>query len=836
MIYWRLGWREARNRPGRAILTLLSVVIGVAAVVAVTIATGTTRKAFDQIYRTIAGRASLEVAAPVGTSFDEKILPQIESVTGVEAAAPMIQRRSIIYVNDRRVQVVALGIDPERDKSVHEFKLEEGKFFVEGGGVLLDQAFARNVGAKVGQDVELLTRRGNVKATIAGIYSTGGTATTGQGAALLMSLPAAQYYFKTPRKVDSVQIVVGTAASEKTVQDAIAKNLPEGLSVRPPAARSTMAAETALSTEQGMNMARAFALLVAMFIIANTFLINITQRRRQLGIMRAIGATRSQIARLIYSEALVTGILGTILGSLIGVVAARYLTEAMGMLYDTDLPAAGLSPLPFVFAAIFGIGVSLLGAALPARRASHLQPAEAMRTVLADDIEGVSRMFVVVGSILIAFSVCSLAASIQGWLPMAHSIWSSVGLLTGLVLVMPAALTPLSAAVSSLIGPFLRVEGKLARRQLLRHRSRTALTIGVVFIAVSTGIGLASSVIDNVNDVKNWYRKTIIADFFVRAMAPAMATGLGADLPDGLGDQVRAVPGITNMDAIRFISTNVGDVNAIVVARDYSDPTLQQFDLTEGDPEDVRQKLKDGQIVLGSVLSERTGLKAGDDVKLETKEGEREYRIAAVANDYHAGGLTMFMQREVAKETLGVDGVDAYVVKVDHAKLDEAKAALQKLADENGLLLQSFSDIQHHIDGMMSGVVASLWAMVALGLVVAAFGVANTLTMNVLEQTRELGLLRILAMTRQQVRKMIVAQAIMMGLIALVPGILAGVAVAYLINLATMSIIGHAVAFSIHPLLMAAGLIVGIVIVMGAAWLPAERAARVELNKALSFV
>ncbi len=836
MIYWRLGWREARKRPGRAILTLLSVVIGVAAVVAVTIATGTTRQAFDQIYRTIAGRAGLEVAAPVGTSFDENVIKQIDGMPGVEAAAPIIQRRSIIYVNDRRVQVVALGIDPKRDKAVHDFTLKEGQFFIDGGGVLLDEAFARNMNAKVGQDVELLTRRGNVKATIVGIYSTGGTATTGQGAALLMSLPAAQYYFKTPRKVDSVQIVLNTTADEKKVQETILKNLPEGLSVRAPAARSTMAAETALSTEQGMSMARAFSLLVAIFIITNTFLINITQRRRQLGIMRAIGATRGQISKLIYSEALFTGILGTILGSLLGIVAARYLTNAMGLLYSTDLPAAPLTPLPFILATIFGIGVSLLGAALPARKASHLEPAEAMRTVLSDDIEGVSRTFVIVGMFLIFCACCALAASILGWLPMAHSIWSSVILLTGIVLVMPAALTPLSAIVATLMRPILRVEGNLARRQLLRNRSRTTLTIGVVFIAVSTGIGLASSVIDNVSDVKNWYRKTIVADFFVRAMAPDMATGLGADLPDGLGEQVRAVPGITNMDAIRFISTHVGDINAIVVARDYSDTTLQQFDMEEGDPDVVRQQLKDGQVVLGSVLSERSGLKAGDDVKLETEDGEREYRIAAVANDYHAGGLTMFMQREVAKDTLGVDGVDAYVVKVDHDRLAEAKAALQKLADDNGLLLQSFSEIQQSIDHMMSGVVASLWAMVALGLVVAAFGVANTLTMNVLEQTRELGLLRILAMTRRQVRKMIVAQALMMGLIALVPGILAGVAVAYLINLSTMSIIGHAVEFTIHPLLMAAGLSIGFVIVVCAAWLPAERAARLDLNKALSFV
>ena len=100
----------------------------------------------------------------------------------------------------------------------------------------------------------------------------------------------------------------------------------------------------------------------------------------------------------------------------------------------------------------------------------------------------------------------------------------------------------------------------------------------------------------------------------------------------------------------------------------------------------------------------------------------------------------------------------------------KSRIALQKLVAENGLLLQSFSDVQHKIDAMMAGVVAGLWGMVVLGLVVAAFGVANTFTMTVLEQTREFGLLRVVAMTRNQVRKTIFAQALMMGLLALSAG------------------------------------------------------------------
>ena len=187
----------------------------------------------------------------------------------------------------------------------------------------------------------------------------------------------------------------------------------------------------------------------------------------------------------------------------------------------------------------------------------------------------------------------------------------------------------------------------------------------------------------------------------------------------------------------------------------------------------------------------------------------------------------------MAKTLLGVEGIDAYLIKADHRRLEQVRAALQKLTDEYGLMLQSFSDVQRSIDRMMNGVVAGLWSMVALALLVAAFGVANTLTVTVLEQTRELGLLRIIAMTRNQVRKTILAEALMMGLLALVPGIAAGVAIAYLINLATLSVIGHPVPFALHPWLMGGSFVGGLLVIAAAACVPAERAARLELALAI---
>lgn len=830
---FQIAWREFRQRPSRPLLTLLSIVIGVAAVVAVSIASSTTRNAFDAMYSTIAGRASLEVTAPVGTSFDEEVAETLRTLPMVEAVAPLIERRVILYIDDKNIRCVALGIDPEHDPAVHDFELIEGESLAEADGVMLDASFAKSQNLEVGDHVDLLTRRGIFRTRLIGIYSLQGTATTGNAATLLLPLRAAQYLFKTPREIDAAQIVLKNDADVQIAAAEIARILPSGVSVQEPAARNPIAEETSLSTELGMRMARDFALLVATFIITNTFLINVVQRRRQLGILRAIGATRGQVIRMIFREALVMGLIGTVLGSLLGIVAARYLSQAMGKLYQTTLPPADLTWQPFLFAVLCGIGISLVAAVIPAYKASRLSPLEAMRDVLPGDIRGTSWALPGFGLFLVISCSSIMAASILGWLSMFNAVWAAILLLAGIALVVPWALRPLSFLAALVIYPFAGIEGRLARRQLLRHRSRTTLTIGVVFIAISTGIGLASSVTDNVEDVKNWYQKTIVADFFMRAMAPDMASGLAADLPDTIGPRIERVPGIQSLDAVRFVSVKAAGERAILVARDQSSNSAPELELVEGDLDRLRDQLRRGEVAVGSVLAQRANLKLGGNIMLETEQGERPFRIAAIVKEYRAGGLTIQMEREVARNELGVDGVDAYIIKVDHERLSQIRKDLQKIADDNGLLLESFSDIQQSIDRMMSGVVASLWGMVVLGLAVSAIGVTNTLTINVLEQTRELGLLRAVAMTQNQVRKTIFTQAMIIALLALVPGVAAGVAIAWLINMATFPVTGHAVQFTVHPSLLVGGLVAGIVVVAIAAWVPANRAARLDLPTTL---
>lgn len=830
MVYRQLGFREARKRPGRAILTLASVAIGVAAVVAVTFTLRSTQDAFDRIFQSLAGRASLEVAAPIGEAIPSALAAKVSQIPGVEAVAPRLQRPAVLFANDERVQVIAAAVDTKQDQQVHEYKVVEGESLGNGDEVLLNNLLAENLGVGVGDEVFLLTRSGRIPLTVSGLFESASSALSGQGAGVLLPLARGQQWFRAPRRLDVIQVVVADDADEATVRSAIEAELPENAGLRNPAGRSTMAQETVLSTNQALAMARSFILLVAVFVITNTFLISVTQRRRQLGILRALGGTRSQIAKLVMTEAAAMGIGGTIIGSLLGVAIARYLSHAMGAIYETSLPPVELTPGPFIWAAVFGIGMSLLGAAMPAYKAAHLSPLDALRDILPDEIEGYHRWYAIAGSIIVAICGVLLYLSIQGRVGQDVAVYAGVLGLVGLVLLLPVSLSAITAAVAALLPQQMRVEGQIASRQLLIHRSRTTLTVGVVFIAASAAIALANTVLDNVQDIKDWYRKTLIADFYIRATMPDMATGMAADLPDGLGEELRALDGVTGIDPLRMISAKTGNENVILLVRSFDDATMQQFDIVEGDEATIRDSLAAGEVVIGSVAGKRAGLKVGDDMPLDTDDGVKHFRVAAIVNDYQAGGMTVYMDRATAEKQLEVGGVDVYIVKADRSKLEQVREDLLKLSREHGLIVQSFSELQGEIESMMAGVDAGLWGMVALGLLVATFGVVNTLMISVLQQAFEFGLLRVIAATRGQIRKVIFAQALIMALMAMVPALLTGVGIAYLINLATYGVTGHMIEFQFHPWLWTGALVGGLVTIMIAAWIPAESASRVELG------
>lgn len=439
------------------------------------------------------------------------------------------------------------------------------------------------------------------------------------------------------------------------------------------------------------------------------------------------------------------------------------------------------------------------------------------------------------GGTLTVIGLTIQALSVLRLIDLSDVVLGALLMKVGMVFLLPALIGDLTAWVTWLLRFFLKTEGMLARRQILRHRGRSSLTIGIVFIAMGTGLGMASTILDNIGNVESWYSRSIVGDFFVRAAMPDMNSGQSADMPAGLAEKVVAMPGVALVDSLRFVRARSNESSVIVVVRKFNSDTQDYFDLTEGTEAEVMKGVRSGDVVLGSVLSQRLNLHVDDTLPLETNEGSTTLRIVGVTNEYIAGGLTLYLESEYAKKLLSVEGTDVIIVKAKPNDLALVEKQLRTLCDESGMMFQSYVDLVKVIRNTLNGVVGGLWAVLALGSVIAAFGLINTLAMNILEQTREIGMLRVVAMTRSQIRKMILAQALIMGIIGIVPGVLTGLWIHFVINLTTMPVTGHDVLFKIYPWLIVGAPLFELLVVVVASMVPAERAARLNVSIALQY-
>ena len=835
MWYWTITVGEIRQRPSRALLTLVSVLIGVATVVSVWLAVMTTRTGYRRMYEVVGGRAALEVVAEAGESFDDQLVPHLAQIPGVRAAVPTIQRAAIVYAGDHRVRALALGVAPQQDHLVRDYVLRKGKPLTAGRQILLESGFARSVGVDVGDELKLLTRRGVKRFEVAGILEPRGVAGFRGGSILFMPLEEAQRVFRSSGEVDTVSLVLNDDVTVEEFQATVSRYLPPGLVARPPAARTEIGRETMVALEGGMALSSAMSLVAAAVIILNCFFMSLTERWHQLAILRALGSTRRQLLGLVVREGLLLGVLGTILGILAGLAGAFLLIRGMERLLQVELPALQLGLQPILMGALLGIGISLAGVSIPAWFASRITPLEGMREMTSGDREAAHPWLTRFGLILLALAAAPALLISLGWLTAKAAIWPIMAALLGLVLLLPAAAGPLVRGMSPLLRLFTGLVGGLASRQVLRRRLRTSLTAGVLFVVTAMNVAIGNAVLDNMADIKEWYRRTIVGDFFVRAMMPDMTTGTAATMPEELSTQLQEIPGVSRVEKVRFISAEVAGNPVIVVARAFPQQTRPSLDLVEGDPVETLRRLRLGDAGISTVLARRTGLKIGDQITLSTPDGPHRTTIAGITNEYTAGGLVVVLDFDVAKRILGIHGADVFIVKVTPGRQAAVEPALQAVATQNGLILQSYAELTRLVDSMIAGVVGGLWVLMALGFVVASFAVANTLTMNVLEQTRELGLLRLVAMTRRQVRRFVLLQGLVIAAVGLVPGTLVGVLTAYGVNLLTHPVSGHPVEFVFRPEIVFGCLAVSFVIVLIAAYLPARRAAQLKIVEAIQY-
>jgi putative ABC transport system permease protein len=877
MVLWRFTFREILNRPGRATLTLLSIVIGVAAVVAVTVSTTTTHEAYEKMYVSLTGKANFEVVADEGAAaedqkqsdfFDQGVVKKFDGVPGVEAAVPSFQAmHELSYQGKEGVRFALQGVDVERAGALDDYELAEGSGFHAGNKpeVLMEAGFARGLGVRVGDAISILVKKNrsadDVEFRVIGLMKPKHVDLSQQAGLVFAPLPVAQAIKNLPGKINRISIVLEKGAKEGVIRKTLEERLPKGLTLVSPAARSPLARETLQSAEHGLQFAFWLSILLAIIMIVNTFLMNVGERRRQLAIMRAIGTTRGQIVRMLLTEAMVLGVVGTVLGCVLGIGGAMLLTSAMSRIYSGSIPPLHISPLPFILVAFIGPAISLAGALVPALLTCKITPIEGMRPIVTERNTKIPRWYVALSLIVFCLTGGLFAGCVAGWLPLAMLVPVGAIFTVAFVLFIPIVLPFLTRSSAVALYPFLGVEGQISSRQVLRRQIRMTLTIGILYVAVSTAVSMGTMIIDNVADVKHWFDVTMKGDFILRPISSSNSLAMDTQklMPISLGERIRGIPGVKSVDTLvpadswyyekkladalqhsspeswESLTAKATPEYIKVLIFDVTDPDTLPLVLKEGERDEVVAGLARGEAVLSTVLANRTNTHLGESFALKTPSGPKLVRVAGAATSYMVGGKMLFMQGEKARRLFGIKGVGTYLVRAEKGALGSIAGPLEKIANEKHVVLYSFADLRGKLDALLNGVVGCLWGLLALGFITGAFCMANTLSMNVLEQTRELALLRVVAMTRKQVRKTILAQAAIIGFIGLLTGTIGGLIGSYSINLCAIPLFGYAIDFAIHPGLLAICFVTGMIVIVIAALIPAERAARLNLLIALQY-
>src|SRR5580692_9189742 len=415
-----LSWQYARKHPLRTFLTTAGIILGTAVFVGMHTANQSVLAAFHNTVNRIAGGTQLQVEAGEA-GFDESVLERVQAVPEVNIAVPVIEAAANTGLEGQG-SILILGVDMTGDRTLRDYEIEADEAMVEDPLVFLAQPdsiivadiFTQKNGLGIGSKLSMRTMEGEKQFTIRGIMKSGGLAGAFGGNLAVMDIYAAQKVFGRGRRFDRIDLTVKEGVPVEDAARKLEAALGPGFQVESPSVRGAQFESLARVYSISADLTSAFALFIGLFIIFNTFSIAVAQRRREIGVLRMLGATQAQIRTLYLGESAVIGILGSCAGIGVGLLIARgmasfigaYLGEVYGVAQSTDEITA--NPTLLLIALGMGIATSLLAAVIPARNAARVDPVMALqkgKAQLISDAENLLRQMIATVC-LVASVVC----------------------------------------------------------------------------------------------------------------------------------------------------------------------------------------------------------------------------------------------------------------------------------------------------------------------------------------------------------------------------------------------------------------------------------------------
>ena len=828
----RLAWRTLAARPLRSLLTIVGIGLGVAVLSASLTLGAALDQAVDRTVRDMVGRADLRVSGFLESGLSSASVETIRSTDGVLDAAPVIEHRTFPLgtpVGGAANSLTVLGIDPASYARLHDLPLVAGDALdgVAEAVALVSEELSSQDGYALGNKLTLFGMDGLVELRVIGILPGPGPI-AGTGRTVVVPIDVARSTFG---------LVGATRLDLRLEPDSLARvssdlesRMAEPYVVASPGdiARNLRASS---ATFQGTAaLVAAIVLFVGAFLIVNTLTMTVGERAREVGLLRAAGATRTQLSRFVFSGALILGVIGAGIGVLLGAVLSMVMAGAVSEATGIAASVASVSLSGALTSALMGIGITILAAIEPALTAARISPIEALRARL--DLPNRQRWRLTwIAFIFLAVALMSLLAwpaSIAS--TGAERAFAVYIVLLYATLVSPFILQPLARVVGLPVRLILRVEERLARGSLARDRNRTTLTLGSLVIGLAMIVALGWSAQAARSSAFAWLEDVVPGDEVVTSIRPV---GLDEEVALTLG----AVPGVARVTPIAsfdlaFRGVRV-DAAAIVGADFLADGRLT---VVSGDRSEALTALDGtGAAILPEGLAQSLDLAVGDTMRLPVGPSRQvDLRVAAIVERSMPGtsGEAILVGWKDATESLGVLGADAFAVRFVPGAEATARPELRAAAKTLALESNPIERIQGAVADALGRVFGVFDALAFVAVIIAALGIVNTLTMGVLERIREIGVLRAIGMSRRQVMRMVVVEATILGIVGVVVGTVAGLGVGALL-LQLGGGLGEPGGLPWVPIGIAA--VLGLVLPALAAIYPARAAARVSIVEALHF-
>ena len=831
-------------RKLRLALTALAIVLGVTFVTGTLILGDTLNSTFNNLIGTAYQHVSFEIrgkavlnesgaAAVQGTAdrkpVPESIAPAVSHVPGVAFVHGSVQGYAQFL--DRNGNAIGggggstLGFSFDPNRQLSPYRLVEGKAPTTADDVVMDKATATKHHFAVGDRVLMNLPNRPETFTITGIVTFGNDNNLAGVTLAGFDLQAAQNIFNSRGYYDTINVLAAPGANNVNLTRAIARLLSPGVEV---VSGQTVANELSSAVDNALGFIStallifaAIALFVGAFTIFNTFSITIGQRTRELALLRVVGASRGQVFRSVLGEAALTGLVASLIGLGLGVLAALGL-KALLKAFGIELPSA---PLVFeartvVIAIAVGVGVTVISAILPARRAVRIAPVAALVQDGGDGAETVRRRRVTAGIAVAALGVVAVVAGL------AKPTVALVGLGAVLVFIavgmlMPVVARPLSSALGRPLASLLGTPGKLGRENSMRNPRRTAQTaaalmIGLALVSTIAVLGASLS-----TSAKNSVDSAVSADYIV--------SGSGG-FSKSVAPTVSRLPGVATTTTIYQGQFEFkGTLSTLVAATPANLNKTVTLHVTSGGGAPA---MAAGQLLMDTNTARANDLHVGSVVPVKfAQTGSSTMTIGGIYKPNPLVGSFVvgdgfFLSHFDNPLPIGV------LLSTAPGAPDLGPALNRVLTPYANVGYKTRAQFEQSQQNKINQELGLVYVLLALAVLVALIGIVNTLMLSVFERTREIGLLRAVGMKRRQVRAMIRSESVIVALFGAVVGIVIGacLGIALASSLRDNGVTNVALPI---PSLIGFVILAGVLGLIAATW-PARRAANLDVLAAIA--